>query len=152
MSIELKVKSKHLSVEAQIIRHEERKMIKQYRWSLDQHKNAGNNDEYAHFKDVAYLNYRSLNKHRRCDVRNENRATFLARAYIAGVPYNTVENKRKNDAHFMTFIIPRVVAMVAKYGTNNIEPRIYNLNTRVFIENPALTELKTNIIVWSTIT
>lgn len=152
MSLELKIKSKHLSEEARIIRHEERKLIKQYRWSLDQHRNAGNNDEYPRWNDAAFTSYRSLNKHRRCDVRNENRATYLARAYIAGKPYNMVEQKRKNEAHFITFILPRVVAMVAKYGTTNIQPRIYNLNTRVFIENPALAELKASVIAWSTIT
>ncbi len=36
MSIELKVKSKHLSVEAQIIRFEENKLRKQIKWIKEQ--------------------------------------------------------------------------------------------------------------------
>jgi hypothetical protein len=35
------------------------------------------------------------------EVRNENRATFLARAYIAGVPYKILEQKRKPNKELM---------------------------------------------------
>jgi hypothetical protein len=97
MSIELKIKSKHLSEEAKIIRFEERKLFKQYQWSLNNYRAAGHNDMYPRWDDKAFMSYSSLNHHRRWDVRNENRATFLARAYIAGVPYSNVERKRKED-------------------------------------------------------
>lgn len=118
MSIELKIKSKHLSEEARIIRFEERKLFKQYQWALNNYRAAGNNDMYPRWYDKAFLNYASLNHHRRWDVRNENRATFLARAYIAGVPYNTIEQKRKeeNEVTFQKFVLPRVFSMVVKYG------------------------------------
>ena len=82
MSVELKIKSKHLSVEARIIRFEERKLLKQYRWAEAKHHQTGNNDMYPRWHDVAFTSYCSLSKHRKWDVRNENRATFLARAYI----------------------------------------------------------------------
>jgi hypothetical protein len=118
MSIELKIKSKHLSEEAKIIRFEERKLFKQYQWSLNNYRAAGHNDMYPRWDDKAFMSYSSLNHHRKWDVRNENRATFLARAYIAGVPYNTVEHKRKEDKEhlFQWHVLPRVFAMVVKYG------------------------------------
>ena len=117
MPIELKIKSKHLSVEAQLIRFEERKLLKQFRWNIEQHNAAGSNIEYNQYEDPMYSKYYSLNRHRRKDVRQENRATYLARAYIAGVLYTTVEHKRKQDSEydFFQFVIPRVVAMVNKY-------------------------------------
>ena len=118
MSVELKVKSKHLSEEARIIKFEERKQLKQYQWALNKWHVAGNNDMYTRWDDKAFNTYCSLNQHRKCDVRNENRATFLARAYIAGVPYASVEQKRKpeNESYFQILILPRVWTMVAKYG------------------------------------
>jgi hypothetical protein len=116
MSIELKIKSKHLSEEARIIRFEERKLFKQYQWSLNNYRAAGNNDMYPRWNDKAFMSYGSLNRHRKWDVRNEQRATFLARAYFTGVPYNRVEQKRKDEPLFNAIIIPRVCAMVVKYG------------------------------------
>ena len=117
MSIELKIKSKHLSEEAKIIRFEERKLLKGIDYRRKQHKEAGNNTEYKVWDDKNWRDYYSLRTHRKRDVRNENRATFLARAYIAGVPYNSVEQKRKEDKEhlFIHIILPRVFAMVVKY-------------------------------------
>lgn len=108
MSIELKIKSKHLSEEARIIRFEENKLKKQAQWLRDHQMN----DVSVH-KD--FLN---LKQHRRWDVRNENRATFLARAYLEGKSYREVESKRKteNEYTFTAFVIPRVLTMVNKYG------------------------------------
>lgn len=108
MSIELKIKSKHLSEEAKIIRFEEHKLRKQSKW-LREHQQ----DDISVHRD--FLN---LKKHRRWDVRNENRATFLARAFLDGKPYVTVEQKRKpeNEYTFLYFVIPRVLTMINKYG------------------------------------
>jgi hypothetical protein len=118
MSVELKVKSKHLSEEARIIRFEERKQLKQYQWGLKQWHAAGNNGMYPRWDDKAFSDYYSLKHHRTWNVRNENRATFLARAYIAGVPYASVEQKRKpeKESDFHIKILPRVWAMVVKYA------------------------------------
>lgn len=113
MSIELKVKSKHLGVEATIIRHEEHKLKKQIAWAKENGKS-----EETNLRDQ----WSSLNSHRRWDVRNENRATFLARAYIAGKPYKQVEQKReisKEDV-FQNKILPRVLALVKKYDNANL--------------------------------
>lgn len=153
MSVELKIKSKHLGVEASIIRFEEQKLLKQYQWSLNQYLKAGNNDMYPRWNDAAFNSYCSLNKHRRWDVRNENRATFLARAYIAGKAYCSVEQKRKpeNEYTFTAFIIPRVVAMVAKYGSNKMQLKIYDRESKSYVDNPALKLIQSDIVAWSTI-
>ena len=113
MSIELKVKSKHLSVEAAIIRHEEIKLKRQIEWKKE------NVEDY----DTLLSQWQSLNEHRRWDVRNENRATFLARAYIAGVPYKKVEQKRKeeNELKFRFTILNRVLSLVKKYSNSNLD-------------------------------
>lgn len=116
MSIELKIKSKHLSEEARIIRFEENKLLKQYQWAQNKYRESGMNDMYPRWNDEAFMTYCSLNRHRKWDVRNENRATFLARAYIAGVPYSKVEQKREDEVLFRAQIFPRICAMVVKYG------------------------------------
>lgn len=128
MSVELKVKSKHLSEEARIIRFEERKQYKQYRWAEAQYHATGMNGMYPRCNDKAFLTYCSLINHRKWDVRNENRATFLARAYIAGVPYTSVEQKRKpeKESDFQILILPRVWAMVVKYGKREDGDWIWN--------------------------
>jgi hypothetical protein len=118
MSIELKIKSKHLSQEARILRFEERKLLKNLRSNIDWHKTSGSNDEYAIWQDKNFNNYSSLHSHRTINVRNENRATFLARAYIEGTPYLEAENNRKPEKEydFKCAILPRVIAMVLSYG------------------------------------
>ncbi len=118
MSIELKIKSKHLGLEAKVIRHEEHKLKKQIRWQCDQ----GTPDRKLIEK------YRSISNHRKWDVRNENRATFLARAYLAGKPYKSVENKIHDPAFLNFYILPRVFEMVNKYGP--VEDRIYKYPKR----------------------
>ena len=147
MSIELKIKSKHLSEEAKIIRFEERKLLKQYQWSLDEYHKAGHNGMYPRWDDKAFINFCSLNIHRKWDVRNENRATYLARAYIAGIPYKSVEQKRNpdNEHRFQTFVLPRVFAMVVKYG-----PRIDGdwEWDKVKQRYAATKQLKDKIIAW----
>ena len=108
MSIELKIKSKHLSLESKVIRFEERKVIKQIKWlKVNEPKNA----YYAELKLC------SLVDHRKLVVGKENRATFLARAFIGGTPYNKVEQKRRDDRayEFNSQILPRVLEMVKKY-------------------------------------
>lgn len=110
MSIELKIKSKHLGLEAKVIKFEEAKLKKQLRW----HSKVQSPNTKLEWK----LN--SITNHRKWDVRNENRATFLARAFIAGVPYKTVEHKVKDHAKLTVYILPRVLAMVNRYHNRNI--------------------------------
>jgi hypothetical protein len=110
MSIELKIKSKHLSLEAQVIRFEENKLKKQIEWCKNRQD------------DTALRNtWQSLNTHRRWDVRNENRATYLARAFISGRAYTDIEKKRNDLGVFNCYIVPRVVSMVIKYKLKRLE-------------------------------
>jgi len=106
MSVELKIKSKHLSEEARIIRFEERKFHKQVDW-LKTHQQT---------YDKEHATMMSLKQHRRWDVRNENRATFLARTYLAGKDYKTVEHKCNDLVVLRCYIFPRLCEMVNKYG------------------------------------
>jgi hypothetical protein len=149
MSVELKVKSKHLSEEARIIKFEERKQLKQYRWAEAQYRATGNNDMYPRWNDKAFGDYYSLKHHRTWDVRNENRATFLARAYIAGVPYASIEQKRKpeKESDFQIIILPRVWAMIAKYGKQDGD-RIWNREKN---RHEATAVLKQKIQQWATL-
>jgi hypothetical protein len=148
MSIELKIKSKHLSEEACIIRFEEHKLKKKIDYKKRKHKAAGHNDPYEHWKDIDHRKRSSLNHHRRWDVRNENRATFLARAYIAGVPYNQVEQKRIDEVLFNAHIIPRVCSMVVKYGNRKDGDWNWDKQKNKYV---ATKQLKDKIIEWSKI-
>lgn len=123
MSVELKIKSKSLAAESQIIRHEERKLLKQARWA----KQA----ELAKEKHEYLSKYMSISAHRRWEVRNENRATYLARAFLAGMPYKVVEQLRKeeNEYKFKSQIIPRVKSIVSKYGSHNVKESADSLIT-----------------------
>ena len=94
MCVELKIKSKHLSAEAKIIRFEEEKLRQKDRTT-----------------------FFSLRWHRKWDVRNENRATFLARAFLAGKTYKSVERKVHDLPLLYIYILPRVLVMANKYGS-----------------------------------
>jgi len=113
MSIELKIKSKHLATEPAIIRHEERKLLRMAR-----------RREYNDTESLLYK-YRSLSEHRKWVVRNESRATYLARAFLSGKSYSSVEKKVHNYSTLRAYVVPRVVDMVMKYGPDNVQ-KVYN--------------------------
>lgn len=153
MSIELKVKTKHLSEEARIIRFEEKKLLKGYRREIKKHKASGHYDQLLSCDSANYRKFESLNWHRKWDVRNEQRASYLARAYIAGVPYNQVEQKRKDEHLFLYHILPRVASMVAKYGETKVTKQIWvgSFPSRKQVKNPEYTQLIQDIKEWSTL-
>lgn len=111
MSIELKIKSKHLAEEAKIIRKEEWSLEKQIKW-LKKAEQAVEKQQNTR---------KSISDHRRWDVRNENRATYLARAFIKQVPYKTLESYVYDSTHLYSRILPRVLAMVKKYDNPNMD-------------------------------
>ena len=113
MSVELKIKSKHLALEAKVIRFEEQKLKKRIR-----HNKGSLND--------LLLQLNSIAEHRKYVVGRENRATFLARAFIAGTPYNKVEVKRRQDkeSEFVIYVLPRVLEMVKKYAPYNVRKNV----------------------------
>jgi hypothetical protein len=147
MSVELKIKSKHLSEEARIIRFEENK--------IKRHSRHVRNRQGHVTADEVLQTFHSLNHHRRWDVRNENRATFLARAYIEGVPYSQVEQKRKkeNEFTFQWYILPRVASMVAKYSKVKIPKKVWEgkFPDRKEVDNPDFVQLQKDIKAWSKI-
>ena len=109
MCTELKIKSKHLALEPSVIRKEEDKLKSQIRYQTKK-------DNVA-FALALTTKLESLCTHRRWNVRNEARATELARAYLKGKAYINVEKRSKdNDVMFQMYIVPRIVAMVTKYG------------------------------------
>jgi len=129
MSIKLKIKSKHLALEAGVIRFEEQKLKRQIEWLK------------THQKDETKVRFmwESLNSHRRFDVRNEARATLLARAYIEGRIYKTVEHCRKDNGTFKTYILPRIVSMVIKYEHGKIEK---------FMKPDAVKAVRDEVVAW----
>ena len=152
MSLELKIKSKHLSEEARIIRFEEHKLAKQVAWYSSQHEATGSNETLDLSTCKPHHQRNSLRDHRIKDVRRENRATFLARAYIAGQTYISVETNRKPEKEydFRQYIIPRVVNMVAKYGADKVSIKIYDRTKGGYIDNPELSRIKQAIEAWIT--
>ena len=150
MSVELKIKSKHLALEPAIIRKEEKKIRKQIEWIKQKHQiqNANMFDEmfYPYHKK-----WYSLQHHRKTVVRYEARATHLARAYIAGTPYESVEKKVYDKLTFENIILPRVYSMVAKYGTKKIEKK-WNRDKKMFMyDDVEWTEFTSRIKAWCNI-
>ena len=94
MSIELKIKAISLADEARTIRRFERAQ-----------RRLGNLEKYV-----------SLRSHRINEVRQEARATHLARAYIAGKTYKSVEQKVKKGKELSSHDHTRIKNMVWKYG------------------------------------
>lgn len=106
MSVELKVKSKTLAIEAGYIRREERKTLRNARWQAE-HQEAKNSA-------MSYLQYLRLQDHRTKVLRPEARATHLARAFLKGTPYRQVENKNANP--IKTHMVDKIFRMVRFYG------------------------------------
>lgn len=127
MSIELKIKAKHLALEPAIIRHEENKLLKTRKrfekYGFD--KLPWDDPRYKAYLRTTYTRDK-IHSHRILDVRNEARATHLARAYLDNMPYKAVEGKRKlpieDDYQFRCEVIPRVIDMVNKYNRLRKEP------------------------------
>lgn len=107
MTIELKIKQKHLALEPNIIRKEECKLKKRMRHHRSEDGTSSIDLEWK---------LQSLTNHRRWNVRNEARATHLARTFIEGKPYSLAERKRNDDRLFQLYIVPRIFAMVQRYG------------------------------------
>lgn len=120
MSIELKIKSKHLATEPAIIRHEERKLLR-----------MAKRREYNDTQSIL-VKYHSLSEHRRWVVRNESRATYLARAFLSGKPYSSIEKKVHNHSLLRAYIVPRVIDMVLKYGPHGEQKVYFNKETKRF--------------------
>ena len=150
MSVELKIKSKHLALEPAIIRKEEQKIRKQIDWLKQKHQIQDANM----FDDMFYPYHKkwySLHHHRKTVVRYEARATHLARAYLAGMPYEKVEKKTRVDDTLYSNILPRVYSMVAKYQDKPLQKR-WNREKNMFrYDDDEFTQLQNSIKAWCNI-
>ena len=104
--------------------------MKQLRWNIIKHKKTGMNDPYPYIRDKAHINYEKIRTHRIKDVRHENRATFLARDFLSGKTYESVEQKRKCEWTFRVLIFPRFVSMVVKYGPRDKSKRTWDFKSQ----------------------
>lgn len=113
MSIELKIKSKHLALEAKIIKHEETKLVKQI--NSDQ---AHTQVETYYWADKVKQQHSSLHSHRTEGLRWEARATHLVRAFLDNKTYDSIEKTRRpcKDYYFWNDTVPSMVRMAKSYG------------------------------------
>lgn len=107
---ELKIKAKSLAAEAVIIRKEEMK-------HLNASRIPGNNRGPDHKKI-----FWGLRDHRTGIVRQEARATHLARAYIRGKDRSTLELHPVKDISLMK----RVQTLVRKYSSEREEMDVFD--------------------------
>lgn len=125
MSLELKIKSKHLAAEAKIIRREEAKLKRQIRSNAAYYAEDSGNDytpeQMEKWKRLARERKNSLvsmNTHRRTKVRTVARSTHLAYGFLRGTPYRVMENEK-------TRTVPNwnaIEKMITKYSTE--DPRV----------------------------
>lgn len=114
--LELKIKNKHLAEEARIIKFEEKKLLKRVDYKRKKHVATGANDPYEQYKDPNWNQYCKIRNHRNWEVRFEQRATFLTRAFLKGIPYKAVERTVHDKSLFSIFVKPKIYRMAAKYG------------------------------------
>lgn len=108
--IELKIKAKHLALEPAIIKKEERKLLK---FANSMYKD----DPQFKLKQSAGWKAASLHSHRIMKVRIEVRGTQLARAFLAGKPYSSVEHKRKPEREYeFECAVKRAKSIAKNYG------------------------------------
>lgn len=122
MSVELKIKAKHLALEPGIIRKEEQRLSRIARKQRERAQRLeGDGKKQANRQTWCTEAKRwSLEYHRKWDVRNESRATHLARAFLNERKYKSVEAKVHDQDLLEQRIAPRVLKIVNKYGRKKI--------------------------------
>jgi len=118
--IKLKIKAKNLAEEAKIIRKEENKLLNRMRSILPAYRN----DDDATFND-----YHDISSHRKGIVRDEARATHLARSFLSGKMLSEIENPVKWKKKYLDLlrdtysemryklIAGKVARMIVSYGS-----------------------------------
>lgn len=112
----MKVRVKELAQEAKFIRKEETKVKSKKEYLYEKFPTMETSVGILYSE--LCLDFEKLNFHRRHDVRDAARAAQLAYAFLRGVPYSVVENKRKpeKEADFNSNIKPEVKRLVKKFG------------------------------------
>lgn len=124
MTYQLRIKAISLALEAQAIRKDEKK-------ALDRRKSAKTDER----RTKLYNQYADLRNHRVIDVRNEARATNIARGFLRGLRYDQIETMpkglRKGMNRFDTYLLgndgpnwDRVLRLIDKYGTKSDQARL----------------------------
>lgn len=103
--VELKVKNKALEAEAKIIRKEEHKAKREFRYHRDRQDER--RAKAANFK------FHNLADHRKGIVRQVAHDTFVARAFLAGRPYSDHAPTKPDRAYTHWYSVRN---MVRKYG------------------------------------
>lgn len=104
---EFKLKFKTMSALSKFVRLEEIKLKRRIKWAKTRQMNV----------DELIEEIGSLSCQRRREIRNETRASYLAWAYLKGIPYYVIEQKRKpqNEATFLKHILPDVVEIIGNW-------------------------------------
>lgn len=131
MTIELKIKAKHLALEPAIIRREEKKLASQIKYMMEKFgvtivtwKMFESDHEHERKLCRLMTKLGELESHRKSkdkgSLKSEARATHIARAYLSGKSFSSCEANRKTDtesnSRLYYAILPRVNAMIQKYG------------------------------------
>lgn len=104
--IKLKIKAKFLAEEAKIIKKEEQKLLRRIK---------------SYYDDVEFRDYADIHLHRMDVVKTESRATHIARTFLAGKPFNTIEvpsnwySKICHGRQERLFVLEKVARMLYAY-------------------------------------
>lgn len=150
MSIYLKIKSKHLALEPAIIRKEEQKLKKQIEWYKTKHQ-LSTVDMFTYYKEHPdlynmCLRRGSLIAHRSWNVRNEARATYLARAYLKGMPYKVIEPNVREK--LWAPVMDSLIRMVMKYGRTNYRNDYERTDKGMKVVKTAEAKAKEDVLKW----
>lgn len=111
----MKVRIKELAQEAKFIRFEENK-IKSNKLYIQNYSDLPS-DKKEFVNQMAY-DCRSLESHRKVEVREAARAAQLAYGFLRDVPYSEIESKRKQEKeyHFNYRVKPEIKRLAKKFG------------------------------------
>lgn len=113
--IELAGKSIALQAEARVFRTKEYSILRKI-------KNAEARQRKA---DNFRVDYQKMNRHRKFDIRNEARRTFLARAFIKGYKYSDIEGdftaRHAVDQYDLKSWANSIAGMVQRYGPQELK-------------------------------
>lgn len=103
---ELKAHSNALSDESRHLRREARKVKK--KWESARVRDLDTQYQYMEL-------FQNLSNKRKTDIKNKSRAIYLARAYLDGKSYKSVESKRSDDVLFYHYILPYTTDIVNEF-------------------------------------
>jgi len=105
--LKLRINAKSLVAESRIIKEEERKLL-------------------SNRRGFWLENYQSIHSHRVENVRCASRVNHLARGYLAGKDYKSIEPKRKSGREYVfnTYVIPSILAKLKRFRVKTTKDEI----------------------------